>query len=272
MDVSERHERAQRQAEHSDWVDRIAGIGVVVYGLVHLLVAWLVLRLAFGDPAGAASGEGAFHQLARSTAGRVSLYGVAAGFFALVVWQGIEAVFGFRQHEGRQRVLNRLLSGAKVVLFAGIGVNALMVAAGSSSGGRGTDGFTARLMGLPAGPLLVGAVGLVIVVVAGCIAYYGLAENFRDMMSEEGETGVGGRTYRRLGKAGYVAKGLAIALVGGLFGYAAITHDPRKSGGLDQALHQVQQEPFGAPVLVVVALGLACFGLFCFALARHLDR
>jgi hypothetical protein len=38
MDLAERNERAQRQAEDSDWLDRIASGGVIVYGLVHLLV------------------------------------------------------------------------------------------------------------------------------------------------------------------------------------------------------------------------------------------
>jgi hypothetical protein len=57
-----------------------------------------------------------------------------------------------------------------------------------------------------------------------------------------------------------------------LFLYAAITHDPQKSGGLDEALRELLQKPFGAPLLVAVALGFACYGLFCFAWARHLDR
>ena len=273
MDVAARNDQAQRQVEHSDWLDRLARVGVVVYGVVHLLVAWLVVRLAFGDPAGSASGSGALHTLARSGIGRLSLYVVAAGFFALVVWQGLEAVFGYRRDSLRKRIANRLLSAAKVVIFGAIGVNALLLAVGAgSSSGSGTDGPTARLMSLPAGPLLVGAVGAVIIVIAIGMAYHGLAQNFRDTMSEEGETGPSGRTYRTLGTVGYVSKAVAIALVGGLFVYAAVTHDPQKSGGLDQALHEVLQEPFGSPALVVVALGLTCFGLFCFALARHLDR
>lgn len=273
MDLAERNDQAQRQVEHSDWLDRTARIGVVVYGVVHLLVAWLVVRLAFGDPAGSASGTGALQTLARTGIGRISLYGVATGFFALVVWQGLEACFGYRRDPLRKRIGNRLLSAAKVVIFGAIGVDALLLAVGAgSSGGSGTDGATARVMAMPAGPLLVGAVGVVIIAIALGMAYHGLAQNFRDTMSEEGETGPSGRTYRTLGTVGYVSKAVAIALVGGLFVYAALTHDPQKSGGLDQALREVLQEPFGSPALVVVALGLTCFGLFCFALARHLDR
>jgi hypothetical protein len=109
-------------------------------------------------------------------------------------------------------------------------------------------------------------------VVAGPLAYRGLSESHRDDLEVDGQVGNTGATYILFGKIGYVSKGVAVALVGALFVYAAISHDPDKSGGLDQALHKVLQQPFGAPVLLVIALGLACFGLFCFAWARHLDR
>ena len=74
------------------------------------------------------------------------------------------------------------------------------------------------------------------------------------------------------GKVGYIAKGVAIAIVGGLFCYAAVTHDAKKSGGLDQALQTVREQPFGQVLLVVIAAGIACYGLFCFARAKHLSR
>src|SRR3954451_7785685 len=152
MDLAERNDRAQRQVEDSHWIDRLARVGVVVYGAVHLLVAWLVVRLAFGDSAGSVSGSGALHELARTGVGRISLYGVSAGFFALLVWQGLEACFGYRRDEFRKRLGNRLLSAVKVVIFGAIGVNALVLALGAgggSGGGGGTDGVTARVMAMP---------------------------------------------------------------------------------------------------------------------------
>lgn len=275
MDLTERNEAAKRHVENSDWLDRVAGIGVVTYGLVHLLVAWLIVRLAFGDSAGPASGTGAFHELAQAPLGRLLLYGVAAGFFALVAWQAVEAMFGFRAKSRTTRILQRVLAGIKTLLFAVIGVNALMVAAGSSSsrgGAAGTAGPTARLMGLPAGPFLVGAAGVVIIGIAVGMAWFGLAGGFRDTLSAEGESGSSGRSYLVLGTVGYVSKGIAVALVGALFLYAAVTHDPHKSGGLDQAIHDVLAQPYGNAAAVVIAVGIASFGVFCFALARHLDR
>jgi len=118
---------------------------------------------------------------------------------------------------------------------------------------------------------LIGA-AIGILVVAGFLAYRGWTEKFRSKLESEGKTGKDGSAYVTFGKGGYLGKSVAIAIVGPLFLYAAFTHDPQKSGGLDEALHRLLQQPFGAPVLVLIALGFACYGLFCFAWARHLDR
>lgn len=272
MDLSHHHERAKQQVEDNDWLDRVAQLGVITYGVVHLVVAWLLVRLALGDSAGAPSGSGAFREVAQTPFGRSLLYGVAIGFFALVLWQAVEAAFGFRRESRISRVLLRALAGVKTLLFAAIGLNAFMIAAHSSSAGGGTDGPTARLMRLPAGPFIVGAAGAVIIGIAVGIALFGLTGKFRDTLSEEGEAGSSGRSYILLGTIGYVSKGVAVALVGALFGYAALTHDPQKSGGLDEAVREVLEQPYGNPAVVVMALGIASFGVFCFALARHLDR
>jgi uncharacterized membrane protein len=273
MDISTTAEQAGRQADDSVWMDRAVRLGLVSYGVVHLVLAWLALRLAFGDSSGSsASSQGALHELASNGVGLVSLYIAGVGFVALVVWQGLEAIWGHRREEGFDRVKERLASAAKVVLYGALAFSSFKTAAGSSSGGENTDGITARLMSLPAGPWLVGLVGVVILAIAGGLMHRGISEGFRDKLDIDGETGKDGKTYVLLAKVGYVSKGLAIGVVGGLFVYAAVTNDPDKSGGLDQALHKVLQQPFGAPLLVVIAIGFACFGLFCFAWARHLDR
>ena len=271
MDLPTQARGAARRQDAGDWLDHAVRIGLVSYGLLHLIIAWLALRLAFGDSGGSASGQGALDQLAQNTAGRILLFVVAAGFVALVVWQVVEAGWGHREKDGSGRTVARLGSVCKVVLYGVLGFTTARTAVGSSSS-SGTDGLTAKLMSLPAGPVIVGAVGAVIFVVAGIIAFRGLSEMFLEDVRREGQTGKDGAAYVLLGKVGHLAKAAAIALVGALFVYAAVTHGPHRSGGLDQALHKLLQEPFGAPLLVVVALGFAAYGLFCLAWARHLDR
>ena len=78
-----------------------------------------------------------------------------------------------------------------------------------------------------------------------------------------------GREVIRLGQAGYIVKGIAFVIVGGLFGWAAITYDAEKAGGLDDALRTVNEAPAGSVLLTVMALGLIAFGVYCFFWARH---
>ena len=272
MDIPVRAERAGRRADDSDWMDHAVRVGIVSYGVVHLVLAWLTLKLVLGGGGGSASNQGALSQLAQNTLGRVSLYVAAAGFVALVVWQAMEALVGHRDEDGAKRALKRVVSVAKVVIYGSLALTAFKTASGGSSGGGGTDGITTKLMKQPAGPLLVGAVGVVIVVVGGFLVHRGWKEKFRSKLELEGQTGNDGKAYVWFGKAGYLSKGVAIAVVGLLFLYAALTNDPDKSGGLDVALHKVLQQPFGGPMLFLIAGGFACYGLFCFAWARHLDR
>lgn len=242
----------------------------MTYGFVHLLVAYLAGRIAFGQ-GGNASGTGALRTLAQNTPGRAILYVVAVGLFALALWQAAEAWRGHRDEDGVMRTLLRLASGSKTVVYAALGTSALRIASGSGSS-SGTDSTTATLMSQPAGQALVAIVGVVLVVIGAVLGYWGCTDDFMKNLDFTGSTGKDGLAYRWLGRVGYVTKAVAFTLVGGLFLWAAVTHDPQHSGGLDQALHKVQQQPFGPVLLVAIAIGLGCFGLFCFAWARHVDR
>jgi hypothetical protein len=100
----------------------------------------------------------------------------------------------------------------------------------------------------------------------------GCTDRFLRHLDADGQTGESGRAYTWLGRIGHVAKGVSFGIVGCLVGYAAITHEPRKSGGLDQALEKVLYQPYGPLLLLVIAVGIGCYGIFCLAWARHLSR
>ena len=271
-DVAAQARKLGRTADNSSALDHAVRIGLVAYGVVHLLVAWVAAKLALGDRSENASTDGALGQLAQTPVGGVLLYVVAAGFGALVLWQLVEAVGGHRDEEGSRRLLERLGSVLKAVLYGSLGWSALRIAMGSGSDGGGTDATTAKVMVMPGGQLLVGLVGLAVAGYAARQVYRGLSESFMDNLTARGRIGEAGTAFVTFGKVGYVSKGLAFLVVAGLFVWAALTHDPRKSGGLDQALQKVLEQPYGSVLLLALAAGIACYGLFAFAWARHLDR
>lgn len=263
-----------QEAEQSDALDVAARIGLVAYGLVYLLIGWLAVQLALGDHSEDASAKGAMAELARQPFGKVLVWAVAIGLLLLVVWRLVEAAFGHRDKDGGDRVRKRLTSAAKAVMYAVLAFTAIKVAVGAASGSsqKSSQTMTAKLMDLPGGQWLVVLVGLAIIGYATNVARRGWKEKFAEHLSTEGKMGWSGTAYLMLGKVGHLAKGVALAIVGVLFCYAGISHHAGKSGGLDQALQTVLRQPFGPYLLLVIAVGIACYGLFCFARARHLDR
>jgi hypothetical protein len=271
-DVSQQAERLGRDADNSDWLDRGIRLGLVAYGIVNLMIGWLALQLALGQSHGQASNQGAMNQLARQPLGGVLIWIVTIGMFLLVVWRLVEAAAGHRDEDGSDRLRKRLVSLAKAVMYAVVGVSAAKVALNAGSGSGKKSDLTATIMGWPAGQWIVAAIGLAAMAYGANLVRRAWTEKFREHLSGEGQGGEAGQAYIWFGKAGYSAKGVAFLVIGGLFVYAGFTHRAKKAGGLDDALHTVLQQPFGQVLLGLIAVGIACYGLFCFARARHLSR
>ncbi len=269
MDLTAGKQQARR-ASNSVWLERLVRVGLVAYGLVHLLVAWLALQIAFGDHSGPANQQGALHALARQPFGEALLWIVALGFFALAVWQVTEAFWGHRREDGSKRASKRVGSAGKAVIYATLGVSAIKIAVGSSSSSK-SDALTARIMSAPFGRLLVAAIGVVIIVVAVVQIKRGVTTSFTRDLEGGATTGSSGSTVVRLGQIGYIAKGVAFVVLGALFVWAGWTYEPKKTGGLDAALNTLLDAGVGPWLLVLVALGIGCFGLYCFAWARYAD-
>ena len=266
--------QAGRKAENSEWLDHAVRIGMVAYGVVHLMVAFVAVQLGIQGGGEKASQKGALQELAQQPFGKVLVWAIVVGMLLLVIWRVLDAIFGHQEKDGSDKLKGRGASAFKAVLYAVLGVSALRVAteSSSSSGKSGSETMTAKVMDWPGGQVIVIAIGLAILGYGGYMIWRGWSEKFKEHLSAEGTSGDTGKAYILFGRIGYVAKGIAIALVGGLFLYAGFTHDPKKSGGLDQALHKVLEQPFGQVLLVLIGLGIACYGLFCFARARHLSR
>src|SRR4051794_25112578 len=110
-------EELRRKATDSDVLDAAIRLGLVAYGVVHLLIAWIAVQLAFGHDQGQASAQGAMKELAGKPLGGVLVWAVAVGMFALVVWRLLEAAVGHRDAEDSKRPWLRLLSLGKAVVY-----------------------------------------------------------------------------------------------------------------------------------------------------------
>lgn len=249
--------------QRSTAFERAARAGHAVSGVLHLLIGWITIRLAFGQ-GGNADQSGALAELASKPGGRVALWVAVVAFVALALWRVTEAVVGKKRESGSDTG-DRLKAVALAVVYLAFAWSAFGYARGSGrSSGEQNAGITARLMQSTPGKGVLLIAAAVIVGVGVYHVYKGVSTNFRDDLD-----GSVGRGVTWLGIAGYTAKGIALAGAGLLVAVSVFTADPSKSTGLDGAVKTLGAQPYGQVLLVLAGLGIGLYGIYAFVLARR---
>ncbi|WP_418591904.1 DUF1206 domain-containing protein [Ponticoccus sp. (in: a-proteobacteria)] len=181
----------------------------------------------------------ALADLKGQTWGLIALWAIGLGLIAYALWRVIAAWMDLEcrgtDAEGLFARAGLLVTGA---IHAGLGVSVLTTAL-RGGGGEG------------------GAIGLGTIGAGGYYVYKGHAETYKDHIRVTPTT-------RRLDpamKAGCVAQGVVIAVIGALILYAALTADPGEAGGVGEALHMIRSQPFGRLLLGAIGLGLIGFAI-----------
>ena len=247
-------------------VDGLGRIGLVGYGLVHLVVAWLALHVAFGVPDAPPDAVGAVGTIARTPGGVFALLVAVIGLLAFALWQLTAAAIGFRWVHGNERLRKRVgavMKSIAVSALAGIVIDYLTGV--GSARATSVQQLAGRVLELPAGRALLGLAAVVLVGIAAAMTYTGVRRTFMGDLDVKALAPGVRNAIEVAGAAGHLARALAIAVVGGLAGAAALFADPAWAGGLDTALRALGSTLPGTWLLVVVAAGFAAFGVFCVA-------
>jgi hypothetical protein len=242
------------KATDSDAFEYAARAGFTVSGVLHLVVAYIIVQIAFGS-GGNADQSGALAALADQTGGALMLWLVAIGLVALGLWRIAEAIVGSKPGERTSRsgtdtpAWKRAKSlGLAVVNFA-IAFSAIRFATGSGQqSSQQNAGLSAHMMQSGWGKAILVAVAL------------GLVKDLRV---------AGGTAITATGITGYAAKGAVLAGAGVLVIIATLQAEPSKASGLDAAIKSLGHAPFGKVLLVTAAVGIAAFGAYSFVRSRH---
>ncbi len=267
---------AARQVEASRLVRALARGGYAASGEVHVLIGLLVLTLAFGG-SGEADQSGALRAIAGAPLGLAVLWIIAVLLWALALYHLIEA-FVLRGGGATEKTAalktalttwgRRISEAGQAVVFAALGTVAASVALGArTEGNRSAEDASRGVLALPGGDIVLGLVGLG--VAAGGVAFVvmGVMRSFENKMSIP-KDGVG-PFVTTLGVVGYIAKGVALAIVGVLLVVAAVTSDASQAGGLDDAFDTLHGLFLGPVLVGLVGAGFVAYGLFLFFRARY---
>ncbi|MCF6522344.1 DUF1206 domain-containing protein [Streptomyces sp. JJ36] len=251
-------------------MDRAARAGFVARGVIYLLVGLLALQVAFQDTGNQADRGGALRQLSGQPFGAFLLWALGAGLAGMAVWRLSEAWFG-ASGPGGHKAPTRALSAARSAFYAFVAYSVLRFAAGDGSSGssdRRSQDVTAQALGLPGGRWIVGVAAAGVVGAGVWIAVRAARRTYH----EDLRWGAMTRNARRLvdgtGVPGGIARGVVFATAGVFAFQAARDFDPDEAKGMDDTLRTFADSPAGPWLLAAIALGLALFGAFSFAVAR----
>lgn len=258
------------RARDSHLLELLTRAGFLGYGVVHLLFAWLAAQIAFGRPSAEGDQSGAMRALAAQPLGRLLVIAIGVGLLAMSVWQALEAASGHREERGGRRTAERLVSAGRTLVYLYLAWTAFQVFRNANAdSAQKQQALTEKLMISTGGRWLVALAGLALAGIGVGLVVYGLAKRFEKHLRTGPMSPSTRRLARRLGMAGYAAKGSAYALAGTLVVVAAVRFDPDRARGLDGALHTLREQPYGTVLLMIIALGIAAFAGYCAVQAKY---
>ncbi len=275
LEVEQAKERAEdflEDAAESTWLERLARAGLAARGLLYIVVAILAAQVARGHDDTRADKQGALRAVVRQPFGRVLVLALAIGFAGYATWRFVEAGVGPRDEpDGRKAMFKRLGYAARGALYAFFFASAvkLFIWSNTATSQQAEADWTARVLNWPGGMWLVTGIGLVLIGSGLYVGWRGLSGKFRKRLKSY-EMGASERRWvRAVGTVGMVARMVVWTLIGVFLVAAARQHDPQQAVGIDGALKRLADRSYGPALLVVVAFGLAAYGLYSFAEARY---
>lgn len=261
---------AASRARGRPLVQRLARGSLAARGAVYLVLAYLTARLAVGLPSRHAdSSQGALTGLVQEPAGRELVALLALGFVVYAAWRLLQAAG--QPGTGGSGLAQRVGWVGIALAYLALAAEAVQAAAQGRASHGNPASEAARVLQLPGGRVLLFAVGIGVVVGGIGLAMWAALQRFEICLPDGGMPGWAEPTARITGTFGNVVRGGAFAAVGVTLAAAAVAGRSRDAKGLGAALATLVHQPFGRPLLAVVALGFAAFAVISGLEARYRD-
>ena len=273
-EVKDKAEDALEDAAESEWLEKLARAGLVARGLLYLVVAVLATQVAAGHNEARADKQGALQAVVRQPFGRILVLLLAVGFAGYAAWRFVEAAVGPADQpdadsaKSKFKRVGYFLRGGLYTFFFGSAVKLFLWSNSAAKEGAEAD-WTARVLTWPGGTWLVQAVGLGAIGAGLYIGWRGVAGKFRKRLKSLEMGPAVRRWVRVVGTVGMISRMMIAMMIGVFLIAAARQHDPDQAVGIDGALRRLADRPYGPTLLVLVAVGLAAYGLYSFAEARY---
>jgi hypothetical protein len=256
-----------RAAEGSGALNTFARLGFVARGIAYIVIGVIAVMLAFGVARHEPDRAGAIEAIADKPFGYLLLWILVIGFLALAVWRFVQAAQKRLNPTEGHRVMALLCGIAYAIAFYSTLMFVVHGTKPASDDSAARD-YTAQMLSLDGGRVLVAFAGIVLVALGIVMAVRGFSAEFTRHLRMGWMSRGTQDVVVRLGQAGYVARALVVAGIGIAALDAAIAYNAAKAKGVDGVLRSFAQTPFGPWLLVLVALGLIALGILSFFEAK----
>jgi len=252
------------------WVERLARFGLIAQGLSFMLVGVLAIQLALGEGGKATNREGALRTIAQDGFGRFAVIVLAVGFGAYALWRLAQAVLGHDVEKpgAKAKWTKRVAALGKAGIYGALCAAAVSILSGEHGGSKEQQA-TEGILGWPYGRWIVGAIAIGIAAAAVWNFYRAVSGQYKDRLKQQQMDGTELRWTTRIAFVGLMSRAVVFGLVAWFFMKAAIEYDPKEASGLDGALRELENAPYGKWLLAIVAAGLFAYGVFCLIQARY---
>ena len=251
-------------------MERLGRLGLVAKAALYAVVGLLAIQVALGGREESPDKGGALRTIAEQPFGKGLLVLLAAGLAAYALWRLAQAILD-RDNEGEgpkglaKRAGNLAKAGWYGIL-CGLTVSTLV---GGGSGGGNEQQQTAGVFERPFGRYVVYAAGIAFVGAALFNLWRAVTCKFNKKLKTQEMGDAEESAATAAGVVGHVARFVVFGLVGMFLVKAAWEFDPKEARGLDGALLEVSQQPYGAVLLAAVAVGLLAYAAYCLVEARY---
>ena len=250
-------------------VVKAARIGLVAKGIVYILIGGLTALAAFGLGGEVSGRSDAFNWILNLPFGRILLGIVALGLLGYVFWRFYVAI-----KDPENKGWKRIAYFGSAITYGAIAYYAALLAIEGSGGSSGGDSnsrqfIAAKLLQLPAGQWIAGAVALVLIGIGLYQFYRAFSNKYKEKVDQSQMNEKEEKAYLAAGKAGYTARGVVFAIIGYMFMKAAVNSNPSQAEGTEGAFQFLQNTGYGPWLLGVVAFGLFLYGIFCLVMAKY---
>jgi len=244
-------------------LERLARLGYICKAVVFAVAGSLAIAAALRRGGRVTDTSGALRVILVQPYGRALLLVLAVGLCGYAVWRVLDAIRD-PDHHGTdfKGWSTRIGNVMRALIYGGLGVESFRLFRGlGGSNGREVQSWTARIMDVPFGAVIVGFLGAIILV-------YGISEiiaSFKAGYSRTLDISPIPTTWRTTAEAisrfGIGARGIVIAVLGFFLVRAAFQRDPSEAHGQRDSMVELANAAGGRWMLLFIGTGLLAYAV-----------